>query len=80
MNTAAKEFAQKLNDLPPVIARKRVEDFLGGLITSKTLANADSAGKGPKKAMLVSGNVCYSKDSLVDWLVERGISWLDPEL
>ena len=42
------EFRQLLlSKLPPTIARKDVERQLGGIITPKTLANADSSGEGP---------------------------------
>ncbi len=77
---AVEAFAQMFKELPPFIARKKVDVMLGGLISSKTLANADSAGKGPKKAMIVGGSVCYPKESLVDWLSARGVSWLSPDL
>ena len=35
--------------LPPLISRDHVEELLGGVISSKTLANLDSLGKGPKR-------------------------------
>ena len=66
-----------LENLPPIIARKSVESFFGGLISAKTLSNADSAGFGPEAAFKIGPNVAYRTDFLLRWLVERsGISQL----
>lgn len=65
------EFRQLLlNKLPPVVARKDVERQLGGLVTMKTLANADSSGKGPLGAYVVGRSVVYPAESLVRWIIE----------
>ena len=66
-----------LSKLPPTIARKDVERQLGGIITPKTLANADSSGKGPLGACQVGRNVVYPTESLVNWLIgTMGVSRL----
>lgn len=66
------EFVQTLTcALPPVIARKEVARFLGGIVASKTLANADTSGDGPEVAYKVGRSVAYRTDSLVAWLVGR---------
>ena len=72
------EFRQLLlSKLPPTIARKDVERQLGGIITPKTLANADSAGEGPLGAFQVGRNVVYPTESLVSWLIgTMGVSRL----
>lgn len=49
-----KEFMNTLiSNLPPVIARKEVSRFLGGVVATQTLSNADSAGMGPEIAYRV---------------------------
>lgn len=40
-------------NLPPVIARKEVSRYLGGMVATQTLSNADSAGIGPEVAYRV---------------------------
>lgn len=65
------EFRQLLlNRLPPVVARKDVERQLGGVVSMKTLANADSSGKGPLGAYVVGRSVVYPAESLVRWIIE----------
>jgi hypothetical protein len=56
--------------LPPIIARDHVEDFLGGVISSKRLANLDSLGEGPKR-IRIGGKVAYRTRDLLEWLDSR---------
>jgi len=56
--------------LPPLISRDHVEDYLGGVITAKTLANLDSEGKGPK-LMRIGRKVAYMTADLLEWLSQR---------
>jgi len=66
------EFVAMLTSaLPPVIARKEVIRFLGGLVAPKTLANADDSGDGPDVAYKVGRSVAYRTDSLVAWVVGK---------
>lgn len=66
------EFVQTLTSaLPPVIARKEVTRFLGGVVAAQTLANADNSGDGPEVAYRVGRSIAYRTDSLVAWLVGR---------
>jgi len=44
-----------LPKLPPVIAQKEVPRFLGGVVSSQTLSNADAAGEGPEIAYRLGG-------------------------
>jgi hypothetical protein len=76
------EFRQLLlSKLPPAIARKNVERQLGGIITPKTLANADSLGEGPLGAFQVGRSVVYPTESLVNWLIGKmGVSRLKNNL
>ena len=67
-----KEFIDNLlKCLPPIIARKAVPHYLGGLLSQQTLAMADSAGLGPEIAYRIGRNIAYKTDSLVRWLVGR---------
>lgn len=66
------EFVSTLESgLPPVIARKQVERFLGGMVSRKVLANADSRGEGPEESYAVGKCVVYKTRSLLHWLVRR---------
>jgi len=66
------EFISTLvSSLPPVIARKEVARYLGGMVASQTLSNADSAGLGPEVAYRVGRTVAYKTESLVKWVVDR---------
>jgi hypothetical protein len=66
-----REFLELLaSELPPVVARKDVGRLLGGMVTAKTLANADSKGTGPEIVYTVGRNVVYRRESLLEW-VER---------
>jgi len=53
-----------------IVARTAVDRFTGGLISSKSLANADSAGEGPPR-LKIGGKVAYRAVDLVSWLQER---------
>ena len=67
----AKADLSELNEkLPPIISRDHVETLLGGVISSKHLANLDSLGKGPKR-MRIGRKVAYQTDDLLKWLSER---------
>ncbi len=70
-----------LESLPPVIARKDANKLLGGMVSAKTLANADSLGEGPKGAYKVGKNIVYSTVGLVDWLIESlGVTALQHDI
>ncbi|MFW5970820.1 MAG: hypothetical protein ACOCQT_01845 [Desulfovermiculus sp.] len=60
--------------LPPVIARKRVYEYLGGAITSKMLANADSRGVGPRVRLEMGRNICYPTLYLLEWLEDQNVA------
>lgn len=59
--------------LPPIISRSHVEKFLGGVISSKSLANLDSLGEGPPR-IKVSGRVAYRTEELLTWLSTRSFA------
>lgn len=57
--------------LPPVIARKKVSEYFGGVVADQTLANADSSGTGPEVAYEIGRAVAYKTESLLRWVVRR---------
>ena len=61
---------QLYKQLPNVFGRKAVNDLLPGVISSKTLANLDSLGKGPE-FVKAGRSVLYTRDSFVPWLLEH---------
>lgn len=68
---AQQAFLDEFSTLPPVIARHEVSYFLGGLVSRKTLANADAAGKGPEIAYAVGRHVAYRTHSLLLWVLKN---------
>ena len=53
-----------------MVARERAEDFTGGIITSRYLANLDSKGEGPPR-IRVGRKVVYSVELCIEWLEGR---------
>ncbi len=58
--------------LPPFIARKKIEHYLGGIYSAAYMANLDSRNRneGPPKVK-IGRNVGYLRDPLIDWLEAR---------
>ncbi|UJX40892.1 hypothetical protein K9F62_19765 [Desulfovibrio sp. JY] len=56
--------------LPPILARKKIDRYLGGIISQGYLANLDSEGTGPRRVR-VGGTVGYLREDLIAWLEER---------
>lgn len=54
-----------------VVARRQVGEFTGGLITPKSLANADCLGQGPAERLEICGRIGYPVDAFVEWLRSR---------
>jgi predicted DNA-binding transcriptional regulator AlpA len=65
-------FSNLIPKLPPLISRDHVETLLGGVISSKTLANLDSLGAGPKR-MRIGRKVVYRTEDLLEWLAQRTV-------
>ena len=59
------------DELPPVIARKDIKKFLGGVVSPQTLSNADAGGIGPEEAHRVGRSVAYKTEHLLEWIVQR---------
>jgi len=64
------DLSELLRTLPPVIPRKDIDRYLGGLVSKGHLANLDSQNKGPRK-FKCGRNVGYLRADLVDWLTQR---------
>lgn len=54
-----------------LVSRQEAFKFSGGVVSAKTLANADSMGKGPKQRMKFGRVVAYPVDALCEWLESR---------
>jgi hypothetical protein len=70
-------YETQLNDLasklPPIIARDHVVKLLGGIISSKYLANLDSLGTGPPR-MRIGRKIAYRTEDLLEWLESRSVT------
>lgn len=53
-----------------VVARTHIEEFTGGLISPKYIANLDCIGEGPPR-VLFGRKVGYPVEGLVAWLRKR---------
>lgn len=58
----------------PYVARSEVGRFSGGILNPRSLANLDSAGKGPAGRIRVGRKVAYPVDKLVAWLEARTVA------
>ena len=56
--------------LPAAFGRTAVDQLLPGVLSSKTLANLDSAGEGPEY-FKHGKKVIYERDSFLAWLGKR---------
>lgn len=54
-----------------IVARSKISEFSGGLISPGTLANEDSRGTGPKERFVVGRKVAYPVQSIIEWLEAR---------
>lgn len=54
-----------------LVAREKIAEFTGGILTPKTLANLDATGEGPKGRITVGRKVAYPVDLLIAWLEAR---------
>lgn len=62
------KYIQKLKqELPPFFTRKTVSEHLGGLLSSKTLANYDALDEGPTPRFTLGNKIGYERDSFLQW-------------
>lgn len=61
--------------LPPIISRKHAAAYFGGLVSTKTLANHDAAGKnsGPRVKFEAAGDVFYPLPHFLEWLERQNL-------
>jgi len=69
-STNRPDLSELLKTLPPVVPRKDIDRYLGGLVSKGYLANLDSQGKGPRK-FTCGRHVAYLRADLVAWLSLR---------
>ena len=56
--------------LPATFGRKWIQQQIGGILSSRTLANLDSLGLGPPHKY-ISNKVIYERESFLIWLAPR---------
>ena len=64
-----KLFDQIESEWPVLIARKKVAELTGGLVSSKKLANHDSLGTGPVESLKIGRNRGYPNQDLIDRVI-----------
>lgn len=70
MNMFAKQLSETWSS--PFVSRTEVSQFSGGIVSPKTLANADSEGIGPQnKYYLGKRKVFYLATDLAEWIASR---------
>lgn len=57
--------------LPPVFDRHTASKILGGILTPKTLSNADTSGTGPSVKVKIGKKIAYERDSFIEWLKNK---------
>lgn len=68
--TLSLDLTELRRTLPPLVARKKLDQYLGGIISKAYMANLDSRGEGPPQVRF-GKNVGYLRDPFVDWLQAR---------
>lgn len=54
-----------------LVARERINEFTGGILTPGRIANLDSMGQGPRNRIRIGRKIAYPVADLVEWLAER---------
>ena len=70
MDTVQFTFISLKEQLPPVIPRKNIEKYFGGLLTERCMANMAWRGEGPAQ-IKVGRNAAYETEVLLRWLDSR---------
>lgn len=58
-------------ELPPVFTREVASKCMGGLLTPKTMSNADAMGYGPPVRVKLGKKVGYERKSFMCWLRQK---------
>lgn len=56
---------------PSFIPRKSASEATGNLYCKNYLSNLDCQNRGPRERFRVGGQVVYSTESFIEWLLER---------
>ncbi len=54
-----------------IVAREKVGEFTGGIISPKTIANLDASGDGPQERVTIGRKVGYPVTPFIVWLESR---------
>lgn len=58
-------------ELPPVFTRDVASRCMGGLLSPKSMSNADAMGIGPSVRVRIGKKVAYERASFMTWLRQR---------
>jgi len=58
-------------ELPPVFTRDAASKCMGGLLSAKTMSNADAMGMGPSVRVRVGKKIAYERTSFMTWLRQK---------
>lgn len=58
-------------ELPVTFSRQFISERLGGLLSTKTLANLDARQEGPANRMSIGRKIAYDRDNFLAWLEKR---------
>jgi hypothetical protein len=54
-----------------LVARTKISDFTGGIVSEKYIANLDSQGLGPAGRIRIGRKIAYPVSSVISWLEGR---------
>ena len=57
-------------ELPPIIARERIGDLLGGIVKPSSMNVFACSGTGPEEAYRIGRKIAYRRESLLLWLLK----------
>jgi len=56
------------------VCRQAIEQFTGGIINPRSLANWDCKGKGPKGRVRIGKKVAYPVKEVIRWLEKKAVA------
>jgi hypothetical protein len=60
-----------LENLPPLVTRKKAAEVTGNFITPKTMANLDALNRGPANRIMIGRQVGYFKEDFIDFFLRQ---------